>query len=81
MVDQIKDDYRQAPLEPRTLALLDFAVLVAKNAHAVTEEKIEALRDAGLSDEDILNTVQIAGFFSYYNRMVEALGVEPESHW
>jgi len=61
--------------------MLDFAVLVAREAHAVTQERIDELRRAGLSDEDILNVVQITGFFSYYNRMVDALGVEPEPDW
>ena len=28
--------------------------------------------------EDVLNAVQVVGFFNYYNRMVDALGVEAE---
>ena len=39
----------------------------------------DRLRQEGLSDQDILDTVQITGFFNYYNRMVDALGVPLEA--
>ena len=58
--------------------MLDYAVLITRDVHRITKETIEGLHRAGLSDEDILNIAEIAGFFNYYNRMVDALGVEPE---
>ena len=78
MVDQLKKDYRDAELSPRERTILDFAVEVTHEPNDVTPERMGALREAGLSDEDILNAVHVVGFFSYYNRMVDALGVEPE---
>ncbi len=39
---------------------------------------IDELRVRGLTDEDMLNVAEITGFFNYYNRLVDALGVEPE---
>jgi uncharacterized peroxidase-related enzyme len=71
-------DYREADLGPREQAIADFAVQVATDAHGVDPAAIDRLRDAGLSDEDVLNVVQITGYFCYYNRMVDALGVLPE---
>jgi alkylhydroperoxidase family enzyme len=61
--------------------LLDFAVMVTRDASKVTRRNLEALRAEGFSDEDILDAVEIIGFFNYYARMADALGVEPESHW
>ncbi len=78
MVEQIKQDYREADLDAATRALLDFAVMTTSRSHGVAQTTIDELRSEGWSDEDILNTVQIVGFFNYYNRMVDALGVEDE---
>ncbi len=39
------------------------------------------LRAAGWSDAAILEAVEVIGFFNYYNRLVDALGVEPEPEW
>jgi len=44
----------------------------------VTRETIDGLREHGWSDSEILTATQITGFFNYYTRMVDALGVEPE---
>jgi uncharacterized peroxidase-related enzyme len=75
------EDYRQAELDPAVRALLDFAVQVTTNPHAVGETAISSLRAAGWSDAAILEAVEVIGFFNYYNRLVDALGVDPEPEW
>jgi uncharacterized peroxidase-related enzyme len=75
------DDYRSAALDPSVRLLLDFAVRVTCDAHEPGAAAIDALRAAGWSDEAILEAVEIIGFFNYYNRLVDALGVEPEPDW
>jgi uncharacterized peroxidase-related enzyme len=62
-------------------ALLDFAVQVTLHPHAGDEKAISTLRAAGWSDEAILEAVEVIGFFNYYNRLVDALGVDPEPEW
>ncbi len=42
------------------------------------EEDVQALREAGASDEAIHATVQVAAYFSYINRVADALGVDQE---
>ncbi len=74
----MKHDYRQAPLDPKTRALLDFAVQVTREPLSVTPETLDALRAAGWTDEEILTATHIIGFFNYYARLADALGVEPE---
>jgi uncharacterized peroxidase-related enzyme len=74
----MKMDYRTLLLEDRARAMLDFAMLITRNVHAVTAETITELTGQGLSDEDILNVVQVTGFFNYYTRLADALGVDPE---
>jgi len=55
--------------------------MVTGDATKVTPRNLDALRAQGFSDEDILDAVQIIGFFNYYARLADALGVEPEPHW
>ena len=78
LAEQIKRDYRQAKLDHKTRALLDYAVQVTRDLHSVSQQTINSLREAGWSDEDILSATHIIGYFNYYTRLADALGVEPE---
>jgi alkylhydroperoxidase family enzyme len=51
---------------------------VTRDVHQVNRTTIDDLRAQGFTDEDILNATEIIGLFNYYNRLVDALGVEPE---
>jgi uncharacterized peroxidase-related enzyme len=75
------EDYRLAELDPAVRVLLDFAVQVTSNPHVGGEKAIGILRAAGWSDAVILEAVEVIGFFNYYNRLVDALGVDPEPEW
>ena len=59
--------------------MLDFAVKLTRAPRSMTREDVEALRTAGFSDTAIHDIVQITGFFAYYNRLAEGLGIDPES--
>jgi len=39
---------------------------------------VETLRNHGLEDGDILDAVQVVGFFNYINRIADALHVDLE---
>lgn len=71
-------DYRTADLDPATRALMDYAVLVTRTPGRVTDATIDDLRDHGWDDAEILTATEIIGFFNYYARMADALGVDPE---
>lgn len=57
---------------------MDYAVQVTRDPHGVGPQGIDTLRRAGWTDEDILSATHIIGFFNYYTRLADALGVEPE---
>ena len=57
---------------------MDFAVQVTSDQHSVTRKTVDGLREVGWTDEEILTAVHIIGYFNYYTRMADALGVEPE---
>ena len=71
-------DYREADLDRQTRRLMDYAIQVTRDPHGVDDITTDGLREAGWSDEHILHATHIIGFFNYYTRMVDALGVEPE---
>jgi len=81
-VAAVQSDYRQAPpaaeMTAADRAMLDFAVKLTRDSRAATRQDIEALRAAGFSDTAIHDIVQITGFFAYYNRLADGLGIDPE---
>lgn len=78
----VRSDYRQAPpaaeLSAADRAMLDFAVRLARDSRSTSRDDVETLRAAGFSDTAILDIVHITGFFSYYNRLSDGLGIDPE---
>jgi len=69
-------DYRAAAIEPEMKQLLSFAENMARDASQTTPEDIESVRSAGFSDRAILDAAHVTGFFSYMNRVVQALGAD-----
>ncbi len=78
MVAQVKIDYRHARLSERERALCEFADKLTRLPGRIREEEVEKLRDAGLSDKDVLDAVEVIGYFNYINRIADGLGVDAE---
>ena len=79
LVRQIKTDFRSAPLDPVTRAILEFAEQVTLAAYTIQPSDLDLLRSYGLDDETIFDVVEIVGFFNSINRIADALGVELEA--
>ncbi|MFW9916510.1 MAG: peroxidase-related enzyme [Candidatus Thorarchaeota archaeon] len=75
-IKQFIDDIDSIYLPDKERAMINYAVKITKNPSAITEEDIKKLRNAGFSDEDILNINLIASYFNFENRVAEGLGVE-----
>ena len=78
MAEHVKHDYRRAQLTPRQKALCQFAEMVTRAPQALLARHLEPLRKHGLSDRDILDTVEVIAYFNYINRVADALGIDPE---
>ena len=78
LVDAVQNDYRRAPLTEADRRMLDFAVKLTREPRSMTREDVEALRAVGFDDTAIHDIVQITGFFAYYNRLADGLGIELE---
>ncbi|MEX2599944.1 MAG: hypothetical protein WD533_09850 [Dehalococcoidia bacterium] len=69
-------DYTKADLDPQTRGMLDYAVKLTKTPWEMSPEDIQALRDLGLSDEQVLSTAMIANLFNFMTRLADGLGVD-----
>jgi uncharacterized peroxidase-related enzyme len=78
LVDAVSRDPRIAPLAPRERALVDHALLLAREPEAVRREHVDALRAHGLDDRALLDLTLVVGYFSFVNRIASGLGVEVE---
>jgi uncharacterized peroxidase-related enzyme len=79
LADALLSDYRTAPVDAETKQLLAFAEKIARDAGQMTADDIETLRSAGFSDRAMLDAAHVAGFFSYMNRVVLALGADTKT--
>ena len=59
--------------------MLRFAVKLTKAPGTMEDADVEALRSAGFSDRDILDIVEVVGYYAYANRVADGLGIETES--
>ena len=77
LADRIAIDHRKAGLSARQVAMLDFALKVAAEAHAIGDADYEALERHGFSREDGWDIAAIAGFFAMSNRLAGAADLRP----
>jgi uncharacterized peroxidase-related enzyme len=77
LAEQIANNWRTADLTPRLRTILSFASRVNEPGFAASDEEIEQLRAAGLSDDDIWDVAAIASFFGFSNRMAGLMDMRP----
>ena len=77
----MKQDYRNAELNPADRAMLDYVARLTLTPSKIAEEDVTRLHEVGFGDKAILEINQIAGFFAWCNRTVDGLGVELEDFW
>ena len=79
LVAAVEQDWTTAPLSPKRTAMLTFAVKLTKTPGAMEDADVDALRSAGFSDRDILDIVEVVGYYAYANRIADGLGIELEA--
>jgi uncharacterized peroxidase-related enzyme len=77
VADQVAINHRKADISPRQRAMLDFAMKVCQQSHAIEDADIDALHAHGFSDEDAWDIAAITAFFGLSNRMASFSGMMP----
>ena len=78
-VDAVLADYTTAPITDAEKALFRFVEKVNGNSIAIGPPDIAAMHGAGWTDEAIYDAINVCGLFNFYNRWVDAAGVEAMS--
>jgi uncharacterized peroxidase-related enzyme len=75
-LQRFAQDLESVELPERQRRMLEFAVKLTLTPAEVEESDIEALRESGFSDENILSIDLIVSYFNFVNRIALGLGVE-----
>lgn len=78
-MEAIAADPDTAAVGDRRRAMLDYALKLSRRPSSVGANDVEALRDAGFADADVLAIAQVTAYYAYANRIADGLGVEVES--
>jgi uncharacterized peroxidase-related enzyme len=81
LADQVAVDHRSAAIPERTKAALDYAFKLTREPATMTDADVQRLRDAGWSDEDVMDIAEVTAMFNMSNRMASGLGWEPNPEY
>jgi len=81
LAEAVAADPTTAPLEPRVRAMLDYALKLTLHPTTMSEADVELLREAGWTDEDVMDVAEVTGMFNLTNRMASGLGWEPNPEY
>jgi len=81
VADQVAVNYRKADITPRQKAMLDFAMKVSTQSHAVGDDDFMALQAHGFDMEDAWDIAGIAAFFGLSNRMANVTSMRPNDEF
>jgi uncharacterized peroxidase-related enzyme len=77
IADRVAANPYAVELSPRERAIVDLALLIARNSESLTEADLEDARAAGLSDEEIWDVGSITALFGLSNRMAHLTALRP----
>lgn len=81
VIKEVFEDPRTAGTTEREKAIAKFSVELTENPAGVSAESLAALREAGISDAEILDLIHSVAIFAWANRLMLNLGepVFPEA--
>ena len=62
-------------------ALCEFAAKLTHVAAEIQQADVDALREHGLDDAAISDTIQVVAYFNYVTRVADGVGIEDEPEW
>ena len=77
---ELKQNYREAGVDPKDMAMLEYAEKITLNPSTITEQDVDNLRAHGWSDVEILEIATLSSYRNYIARVANALGVKSEAH-
>ncbi len=81
IADQVATNWRKAEITQRQHAMLEFAVLVSREAETVSDADIAALEAQGFTRDDAWDIGAIAAFFAMSNRLANLMSLRPNDEF
>lgn len=81
LADQVSVNYKEADLNDREKAIVDFSMKITVDSASINETDFEVLRGHGLSDEDIWDIAGIVSFFNLSNRMMNFAAIRADDEF
>ena len=70
-------DLEAAKVTPEERLLLEFITTLTRHAYKITDEQVQALRDANWSDEQIGEAVYVGALFNLFVRLADVFDIHP----
>jgi uncharacterized peroxidase-related enzyme len=78
---QLRTDYTLVELDSKDRMLCDYAFSLTKNPlESAKSKQVEKMKEAGITDKEILDATLVISYFNFVNRIVLSLGVELENN-
>ena len=74
VMDALFEDGEEVKLDPHNQAIVDFSMKLSKSPPEATPDDIQRLRDAGLTEEEIVDLILSTALFGWANRLMHILG-------
>ena len=75
-VEQFSKNFRGLDLPERMRVILEYAEALTLSPARVLEAHVQAMKEAGLSDSEVLTVNLVVSYFNFVNRIAEGLGIE-----
>ncbi len=75
----LADELAESGLETKRLAMLGYVDKLTRTPWDMQRADVQALRDVGYGDADVLAIAEVASYYAYVNRIADGLGVEVEA--
>lgn len=79
LLAEIEADWQSAGLSAGRVAMLEYAVKLTRTPGEMIAADVDALRNVGFSDRDILDIAEVIAYYAYVNRIADGLGVQTEA--
>jgi uncharacterized peroxidase-related enzyme len=81
LADRIAIDHRQAGLDDRRVAILDYAVKLTREPTACTEDDLRHLEAVGLSRDEVWDVIELTAMYNFTNRLTLGAGLVPNDEY
>lgn len=78
ILQSLRDGRPERAFAGKELALIEYARTLTRAPGEITRAAVDACREAGADDGEILEVNQVCAYFNYSNRLLNGLGVDTE---